>query len=220
MSETHRHRRPVDRRWTWLPLAGSLRCPVLRCPSAPGAVAAAVLVALLTTACGVGDGQTDSAPSSPAVAAVTEQAQTTGPQPSQVTESLPPAGTVNLPFSVALSFMDTPGLGQQVPLQISMYSTVGPSMVMVEVDELPAGVSLVQGGRHWEACLEEEESKAFELLLGFPQEGTFRLGAMVVAELAGGARYEQQHQLDIQVTKAGSTVSHHQPQTRSLPATG
>lgn len=137
-----------------------------------------------------------------------------------MTESLPPAGTVNLPFSVALSFMDTPGLGQQVPLQISMYSTVGPSMVMVEVDELPPGVSLVQGGRHWEACLEEEESKAFELLLGFPQEGTFRLGAMVVAEIAGGTRYEQQHQLDIQVTKGGSTVSHHQPQTRSLPAAG
>ena len=211
MSAIHGRRQPAGCRWT-----GLLRAE--RVLAIPGGIAAVVLFALFTTACGVGDGQTDSAPSSPAVAAVTEQAQTTGPQPSQVTESLPPAGTVNLPFSVALSFMDTPGLGQQVPLQISMYSTVGPSMVMVEVDELPPGVNLVQGGRHWEACLEEEESKAFELLLGFPQEGTFRLGAMVVAELAGGARYEQQHQLDIQVTKAGATVSHHQPQTRSLPA--
>ena len=187
-------------------------------PAAPGAIVAAVLIALLTTACGAEQVQTDLAPSSPAVAAVADQAQSTGPQPSQVSESLPPAGSVTLPFSVALSFMDTPGLGQQVPLQISMYSTVGPSMVMVEVDELPPGVSLVQGGRHWEACLEEEESKAFELLLGFPQEGTFHLGALVVAELASGARYEQQHRLDIQVTKAGANVSHHQPQTRSLPA--
>lgn len=186
----------------------------------PVAIAAVLLIALHTAACGADNVRTESAPSSPAVAPVSDQAQTSGPQPGQVSVSLPPAGTVSLPFSVALSFMDTPGLGQQVPLQISMYSTVGPSVVMVEVDELPPGVSLVQGGRHWEACLEEEESKAFELLLGFPQEGTFRLGAMVVAELAGGARYEQQHQLDIQVTKGGSTVSHHQPQTRSLPAAG
>ena len=210
MSAIHERRQPVGCRWT-----GLLRA--VRVPAVPGAIAAAVLVALLTTACGTDDGPTDSAPVAPA-AAVGDQAQATGSQPSQVSESLPPAGTVSLPFSVALSFMDTPGLGQQVPLQISMYSTVGPSMVMVEVDELPPGVSLVQGGRHWEACLEEEESKAFELMLGFPQEGTFRLGAMVVAEIAGGARYEQQHQLDVQVTKAGATVSHHQPQTRSLPA--
>ncbi len=186
----------------------------------PVAIAAVLLIALHTAACGADNVRTESAPSSPAVAPVSDQALISGERPSQVSVSLPPAGTVSLPFSVALSFMDTPGLGQQVPLQISMYSTVGPSMVMVEVDELPPGVSLVQGGRHWEACLEEEESKAFELLLGFPQEGTFRLGAMVVAELAGGARYEQQHQLDIQVTKGGSTVSHHQPQTRSLPAAG
>ncbi len=212
MSAIHRQPQPVGCRWT-----GLLRA--VRVPAVPGAIAAAVLIALLTTACGADDVQTDVAPSSPA-AAVNEQAQTADSRPSQVTESLPPAGAVSLPFSVALSFMDTPGLGQQVPLQISMYSTVGPSMVMVEVDELPPGVSLVQGGRHWEACLEEEESKAFELLLGFPQEGTFRLGAMVVAEIAGGTRYEQQHQLDIQVTKGGSTVSHHQPQTRSLPAAG
>ena len=213
MSAIRGRRQSAGCRWT-----GLLRA--VRVPAAPGAIAAAVLVALLTAACGANDGQTDSAPSAPAVAAVSDQAQTAGLQPSQVTESLPPAGTVNLPFSVALSFVGTPSLGQQVPLQISMYSTVGPSMVMVEVDELPPGVNLVQGGRHWEACLEEEESKAFELLLGFPQEGTFRLGAMVVAELAGGTRYEQQHQLEIQVTKAGATVSHHQPQTRSLPAAG
>lgn len=211
MSATHGRRQPAGCRWT-----GLLRA--MRLPAAPGAIMAAVLVALLTTSCGAGDAQTDSAPSSPAAAAVGDQAQTAGSQSGQVKESLPPDGAVNLPFSVALSFMDPPGLGRQVPLQISMYSTVGPSMVMVEVEELPAGVSLVQGGRHWEACLEEEESKAFELMLGFPQEGTFRLGAMVVAEIAGGARYEQQHQLDVQVTKAGATVSHHQPQTRSLPA--
>ena len=214
MSAIHGRQQPAGCRWTMLLHAGCLRFT-----TAPGAIVAAVLVALLTTACGADDVQTDVAPSSPA-AAVNEQAQTADSRPSQVTESLPPAGAVSLPFSVALSFMDTPGLGQQVPLQISMYSTVGPSMVMVEVDELPPGVSLVQGGRHWEACLEEEESKAFELLLGFPREGTFRLGAMVVAEIAGGARYEQQHQLDVQVTKAGATVSHHQPQTRSLPAAG
>ena len=213
MFAIHGQRQSAGCRWT-----GHLRAGRLRFPTAPGAIAAVVLAALLTTACGAGNAQTDSVPSSPAVAAVTDQAQTSEPQPSQVSESLPPAGSVNLPFSVALSFVDTPGLGQQVPIQISMYSTVGPSMVMVEVDELPPGVSLVQGGRHWEACLEEEESKAFELLLGFPQEGSFRLGAMVVAEISGGTRYEQQHQLDIQVTKAGATVSHHQPQTRSLPA--
>ena len=213
MAAIHGQPQPVGCRWT-----GLLRA--VRVPAAPGAIAVAVLVALLTTACGADDGRTDSAPAAPAVAAVGDQAQATGSQPSQVTESLPPAGTVSLPFSVALSFMDTPGLGQQAPLQISMYSTVGPSMVMVEVDELPPGVSLIQGDRHWEACLEEEESKAFELMLGFPQEGTFRLGAMVVAEIAGGARYEQQHRLDVQVTKAGATVSHHQPQTRSLPAAG
>ena len=160
MSAIHGRRQPAGCRWT-----GLLRAE--RVLAIPGGIAAVVLFALFTTACGAGDDQTDSAPSSPAVAAVSDQAQTSGPQPGQVKESLPPAGTVNLPFSVALSFMDTPGLGQQVPLQISMYSTVGPSMVMVEVDELPAGVSLVQGGRHWEACLEEEESKAFELLLAF-----------------------------------------------------
>ena len=213
MSAIHERQQPVECRWT-----GLLRA--VRVPAVPGVIAAAVFVALLTAACGADGVQTDSAPAAPAVAAVSDEVQTTGPQLSQITESLPPAGTVSLPFSVALSFMDTPGLGQQAPLQISMYSTVGPSMVMVEVDELPPGVSLIQGGRHWEACLEEEESKAFELMLGFPQEGTFRLGAMVVAEIAGGARYEQQHRLDIQVTKAGATVSHHQPQTRTLPAAG
>ncbi len=186
---------------------------------APGAIAAVVLIALLTTACRAGNGQTAAAPSSPA-AAITVQEQTTGAQPGQVSESVPAADTISSPLSVALSFVEKPGLGRQVPLQVSVYSTFGPSMVMVAVDELPPGVNLIHGERYVETCLEEEESKAFELVLGFPQEGTFRVGAMVVAEPVGGARYEQQHQLDIRVTEAGSTVSHHQPQTRSLPAAG
>ncbi len=177
------------------------------------AIVATVLVALLTTACGASEEATDSAP------AASDQAQTASVQPGQVSVTLPAAGAATLPFSAALAFVDMPGTGQQVPLQVSLYTERG-AMIKVIVDELPPEVNLIQGDRHWEACLGEEESKSFELLLGFPQDGTFRLGAMVFAEVDGVARYEQQHQLDIQVTKAGATVSHHQPQTRTMPAGG
>ena len=206
-----RGRLPSDRwRQTWRPLALSVRRLAWRCPTVPSAVAAGLLVALLTTACGLGPDQAAPAPSRPTDSPGSVQGEIAARLPGQRSESRPGLGanTTHPPLSVALAFADTPGLGRQVPLQVSLYSEFGVPAITLVVDELPPGIELVHGARRWEGCLGEEESKAFELVLGFPQEGTFRVGAMVVAELAGGTRHEQQHQLNIRVTEAGSTVSY------------